>query len=286
MKGKIYKPSLLISNSVPLTASQMNVYNYMLKKAFEQLQKNYLTDIFEYSVAEFSKHFSYLDSIKRVDAFFNELFDKEFNFNLLNKDKTIKSHIKSRFISSIENIGDGRFKVSLEPNSVKAMRIMVAKDQGIDLPLPEKFNSYAHIDLEINNSLTFYPSKVVYEILKDYNGVNIPSIDTKIFQEATNTVDKFKSNYKTNVLNRIERDMASKGIHVEINFKKQGRRNRWVEIKRKNKTEVIENKTETRKDIIERALKTFEVKYIKDLDQKQKELLNKTLEIKRLKKVK
>ena len=277
---KVYKPSMLISNNVPLTSKQLDVYNFLLKEAYSQLEKNYVLDTFEYSVCQLKEHFSNLDTVNRVNEFFDEIFEKEFNFNLLNKDKTIKAKVKSRFMSSIEDRGNGTFKVSLEPNTINALRLLVMKKKNIELPLNARLNSYAHLEFEDLKDFGFYPSKVVYEILKDYKQINIPLIETKLFKEATHTVNKFNKDYKTKVLKRIETDLAKKNILVSLEFKKSGRLNKWIKITKIKKEEFKKKAAPGRRQVVATALKTFGVKYIKELTKEQKSLLNLTLKSK------
>ena len=40
----LFKPSMTIANSVPLSARQLDFFNYLLKGAYQQLEKNYVLD--------------------------------------------------------------------------------------------------------------------------------------------------------------------------------------------------------------------------------------------------
>ena len=50
----LFKPSMTIANSVPLSARQLDFFNYLLKGAYQQLEKNYVLDTFIFSSISFS----------------------------------------------------------------------------------------------------------------------------------------------------------------------------------------------------------------------------------------
>ena len=51
----LFKPSMTIANSVPLSARQLDFFNYLLKGAYQQLEKNYVLDTFIFSYEEIKK---------------------------------------------------------------------------------------------------------------------------------------------------------------------------------------------------------------------------------------
>ena len=218
-KTNLFKPSLVVTNSVPLTASQLDLFNYFLKGAYEELEKNIFQSRFSFSLDEIRKNCnsritSYSKLIKEV----KEIYDKEFEFNILGKDKSIEQKVKSRFIPTMIQKKDSTIEVMIEPLTLESLRVMIAKKQGLDLKGTKnkelKVSPYAKLSYDAHKNLKFYPAKVVYEMIKDYEGYPVPEIELINFKKITDTLDKYQSNYATMVLRKIENLLNE---HFEIN---------------------------------------------------------------------
>jgi plasmid replication initiation protein len=227
-KIDLFKPSLIITNNVPLTALQLDLFNYFLKGAYEQLEKNILTGIFEFSIEEIKSNCSSrLNSYNKIYDEIKDIYDKEFEFNILGKDKKIKS-VKSRFIPSIIQNENRYIEITLEPITIEALRMMIAKKQQIDLHgIPHsklEISPYLSLNYNEHKVIKFYPAKVIYEIIKDYSGFPIPEIEINDFKKITNTVDKYTNGYKTFVLDKIQKTLNDLfDLNVKITTIKNGK---------------------------------------------------------------
>ncbi|MBC2856989.1 replication initiation protein [Cetobacterium sp. 2A] len=224
----LFKPSIIITNNVPLTASQLDLFNYFLKGAYEQLEKNVLVGIFKFSVEEIKENCSSrLNSYNKIFEEVKEIYDKQFEFNILGKDKQ-SGIILSRFIPSIVQNKNNLIEITLEPITINALRMMIAKKQKIDLPgMPHselEISPYLSLSYQEHKNIKFYPAKVIYEIVKDYEGYPIPEINIDDFKKITDTLDKYTTTYATMVLKKIENILNENyNITLKLTSIKQGR---------------------------------------------------------------
>lgn len=259
------KPSLIVTNNVPLTSKQLDVYNFLLEEAQRQLFEDHEKNIFKINVNDIKRISPFLDSTKRVREFFEEIMDKKFQFNIIGKDKTVTSRVVSHLISGMKENDDKTFEVALEPFSIEAMKKMVKRKKGIKhkefeiLENGEKKEVEKDIELQpyLNAKLTehadisFYPAKVIYELIKDYKGSLVPKISFNDFKIITQTVDKYKTSYKQNVIEKIEKIINKKDetLNLKIEIEKAGRINKSIII-----TSSINKIPETLETFVERFL--------------------------------
>lgn len=237
----LFKPSMIIANNVPLSARQHDFFNFLLKGAYEQLEKNYVRDTFVFTYSEIKDFNPRLKSLAMIDEFFQEIYNKDFEFNILGKDSTIESKVKSRFITIIKkNETNETIEIGLEPLSINILRKMVMRKKGIPIPgekqekieeniKHKKIKSNSYVYINITKDLTFYPSKIVYELVHDYKNF-IKEIDINDFKTITNTVDKYKANYTNMVINKIQNDLEKIISNFKIELVKIGRINKLVKI--------------------------------------------------------
>lgn len=239
----MFKPSLIVTNDVPLTAKKLDVYNFLLEEAFNQLQENYEKNIFLIKLSEVEKIAPMLDTTKKIAEFFKEIMDVPFTFNIIGKDKSIESKVTSHLISGLKENTDRTFEVALEPFTVEAMRKMIKRQLGItetkiekiegkDTEVEKEIELQPYMKAKITDHLdiTFYPAKVVYEILKDYKNSLIPKILFTDFKIITQTQDKYKNQYNSMVIKKIEEILNGKeeDLNLKIEIEKSGRINKWV----------------------------------------------------------
>lgn len=225
--NNFFKPSLIIANSVPLTANQHDFYNYLLQQAYLQLEHNHFRDTFIFSYKEIKEFNSRLKSKKMIDEFFKEIYDKEFEFNILGKDNSIETNIKSRFITLIKKDKSNNIEIALEPLTIGALRKMVLKKKNIETIDDKNLNPYSQ--LTFTKDLSFYPSKVVYELVYDYKKF-IKEIEFETFKKITDTEEKYQKNYNSMVINKIKKDLKDKIPGFNIKLIKEGRKNKFVKI--------------------------------------------------------
>mgnify|MGYP003534564633 CR=1 FL=1 len=128
------------------------------------------------------------------------------------------------------------------------------------------------------------PSKRIYQLLKQYENIGERTInidDLKKFLEIENnkSYNRFY-NFEKRVLETTKNDINSlTTLNINFEKEKQGKEVVAVTFKMK-KSKVEEEKTtqkETRNELINRYLKHYKVKYIKDLDEIGKKFLDTAL---------
>ncbi|MGL5088832.1 MAG: replication initiation protein [Fusobacteriaceae bacterium] len=231
----LFKPSIAITNNAPLSALQLDLFNFFLKGAYEQLEKNVLTGIFKFSVKEIKESCnSRLDSYNKIYDEIKNIYNKEFEFNIIGKNKK-PGVIVSRFIPSIIQNEENLIEISLEPITINALRMMVAKKQKVDLPGISynelEISPYLSFSYKEHKSIKFYPAKVIYEIVKDYEGFPISEINIHDFKRITDTVNKYPTTYSTMVLKKIEKILNENyNINLSLTTIKQGKSIKSIKI--------------------------------------------------------
>ena len=154
--------------------------------------------------------------------------------------------------------------------------------------LKEQFTQYS---LKEFLKLKSKHSKRMYQLLKQYEKVGKRNFDLDFLKELlecdTNSYKRIY-NFENRILKTTKNDINN-NTSLEIKYKKikEGREITAIEFDIKNKKTTKNDIfifTESRKDIIERSLRLFEVNYIKELNPKQKKLLDISLELKGYKK--
>lgn len=240
----LLKPSIAITNTVPFTGKQLDLYNFLIKGAIKQLEKNYVRETFIFSYAEIKKENPRLKSEKMIKEFFKEMYEKDFEYNILGKDSSVESKVNTRAITTIKKNSDNTIEIGLEPHTIGVLRKLIMKKKNIPLPedklkklgheLKEKIEkkkpkeaSYAKF--KINKDISYYPSKVIYELIHDYKNF-MPEINIDDFKAITDTVRKYKENYNKKVIEKIREDLTGVIPGFSIELIKVGRTNVAVRI--------------------------------------------------------
>ena len=227
---EVFKPSIIIATTAPLTARQHDFYNFLLKSAYEQLEENYVRDTFIFSYEQLKSFNPRLKSKTAIEDFMKEIYEKEFEFNVLAKDKTIEKNVRGKLISVISKDNkNSNIEIGLEPFTVNALRKMVMKKKKIALPDVKEIKLNSYTKVYIKKNLTFYPSKVVFELLHDNNG-KIEKMEFQDFKKITDTVEKYPDNYNSYVIKKIKTDLSKLIKNFKINLVKQGRLTRYINI--------------------------------------------------------
>jgi plasmid replication initiation protein len=124
-------------------------------------------------------------------------------------------------------------------------------------------------------------SKRMFQMLKQYESIGKRTFTVDFLKNILVADYKRFYDLEKNVLKKVKDDINQKtSLKVDYVKNKEGRKINSVEFTVEKKTSSCDKKKvvfETRKDIIKRSLKTFNVKFIKDLDRTQKKILNRTL---------
>ena len=227
---EVFKPSIIIATTAPLTARQHDFYNFLLKSAYEQLDENYVRDTFIFSYEQLKSFNPRLKSKAAIEEFMKEIYEKEFEFNVLAKDKTIEKNVKGKLISVISKDNkNSTIEIGLEPFTVNALRKMIMKKKKIALPEGKEIKLNSYTKVYIKKNLTFYPSKVVFELLHDNNG-KIEKMEFQDFKKITDTVEKYPDNYNSYVIKKIKTDLSKLIKNFKISLVKQGRITKYINI--------------------------------------------------------
>lgn len=288
MNIKLYKPSMAITSTMPMSNVELSVFDYIMKKTYDNL-KDEVGSITILEVSEISQITNRnIASKERLKELVDNIFKNEYRYNILGKDKSIKAKVKGRFISDVIEYTDNKIGVVLSELLLERIKMMVT---GLELKEKEKLEGdekkkeeikkeyknlklfYTKIETAKYDKIKFYPSRVVYQILEDYNGTEVPEMKIDDFKEMTNTSDKYQKDYSNKVLKKIVSDLKKIGKNIDFEI---GRKSRKID-----RIKIVYSKSGTkqseRKDMIKRYLEGIEVKYIKDLNKMQKDLLNITL---------
>lgn len=151
------------------------------------------------------------------------------------------------------------------------------------MELTEQFTQYS---LKEFLSLNSKHSKRIYQLLKQYENIGERTInidDLKKFLEIENnkSYNRFY-NFEKRVLETTKNDINSlTTLNINFEKEKQGKEVVAVTFKMKKTVEVEKEEVkETRNELINRYLKHYKVKYIKDLDEVGKKFLDTALQSK------
>ena len=124
-------------------------------------------------------------------------------------------------------------------------------------------------------------SKRMFQMLKQYEAIGKRNFTVEFLKNVLVADYQRFYDLEKNVLQKVKEDINKKtSLKIDYIKHKDGRKIKSVEFSMIKKTSSCDKKIhvfETRKDIINRSLKTFGVEFIKDLGKAQKKLLNTTL---------
>jgi len=150
--------------------------------------------------------------------------------------------------------------------------------------LTEQFTKYS---LKEFLALKSKHSKRLYQLLKQYESIGKRNFELDHLKEILECDTKSysrMSNFEQRVLKTTKNDInANTSISIEYSKIKEGKQVKEIgftinkKLDKATKNDKISLIKETRKDVIERSLKSFEKNYIKDLSIAQKKLLDTTL---------
>ena len=183
-KGKniiLEKPSATISISDTLTALQRKFYNALLYVAKNDLKQDSSKNIFQVPLATLKKFFDIEDKKNTyIKQEILKLMSIIVEYNLLEKDREIEWTAFSilPYVYIKEHPDDKRKIVEFEiPTPVRKAML---SSNGI----------YAKIDLIVIKGLKSKYSIILYELLKDYENVQIPILSIEKFREIFGVKNK------------------------------------------------------------------------------------------------
>ena len=207
------KPSATVSITDPMSAIQRKFYNAFLYVAKENLIQDPNKQEFKIPLPELKKFFEIEDKKNTyLKERIEELVKLTAQYNILNKDNeewgifSILPFVKI-YIDNKTKTGIVKFEI---PTPIK------------NAILNKEKNLFAKIDLIIIRGLKSKYSIILYELLKDYENVEIPEMDLDKFREIFGVKNKYKifQDLKKRVLDPAIKELNSNpNIDWNISYK-------------------------------------------------------------------
>ena len=281
----LFKPSGTIAIGGELTTIQRKFYDGFLYVGKKQLEENINRKWFEVKLKDLKSLLNANEQDKNNQYFkdqIRKLSQVEVEYNLLEKDKIIEGFFnlitEGKFITDKET-GEVVIKYNL-PNMVKESLLKNNK-QAL----------FAQINLAIKKNLKHKYSLILYDLIKDYESVDIPEITIKQFRKIFGIENKYKSfnDLKKRVINPAVTEINNNPdieFKISVSLKKQGSKythikfvkkkkpiikqieQKQLEIKENAKIEVIlalipeEHRTKGLKRFLSEAIEKYNIGYI------------------------
>jgi len=242
----LQKPSGTIAVRVDITAEQRRLYNGLLWVARETIKKNKDERHYSINLAELKKLLNKSEQDKNNDYYkekMEELMRKIAEYNILGKDKAMQG--KFVLVSHIQFVEDKRTKE-------KVVKFEIPEFVRERLVNPQD-SLYANIDLVVIRGLTSKYAIILYELVKDYKNVEIPTMEIEEFKKFFG-VDEIKSyerieRLKAKVLNKaVEELNNNENIDFTISYKLIRRGKRYTHIKFESKPKQKQKALEQKRD--------------------------------------
>ena len=184
----LQKPSGTIALRVDLNAVQRKFYNALLYVAKQNLKQNKDKKIFTVPFLVLKELLNKQEKSGKNNTYYieklNELKEKNAEYNILQKDKGIRTKGKVSLVSDL----------SIEE------RIQKDEILNVTFEIPEKIKNalidpkgiYANINLIIIRGLSSKYAIILYELCKDYERVQVPEMTMKEFRKIFGIEEKYK----------------------------------------------------------------------------------------------
>jgi len=251
----LQKPSGMIAVRVDMSSVQRKYYDAMLCVAKKDLKKDPSKKIFTIHFIELQSMLNREERNKNYNYYKERLLElkrKEVEYNILNKDKgtrlrgwfSLVSHLR------IEESEDGNRILNVSFEFPEIVREAIIDPNGI----------YANINLVVVAGLRSRYAIILYELIKDYEKVEIPEMTIKDFRKLFNIENKYKSridNLKTKVLDVAVKELNESenvDFFVSYELKKTGKAYTHIKFYVKPKPKVLKLKQQAIK-VIEQNVK-------------------------------
>ncbi len=177
------KPSGTISISGNLDARERKLYNMLLKVAEESLKQNPQQHIFITTLTELKQALNVKEDDKH-NANYKEIIKNMSNvkleYNILEKDRYIEGF--AHLLDDVEFIHD---------KTTKSVIVKYYIPERVRLSIISKNGIYANINLMIIKGLQSKYSIILYEIVRDYQNVEIPQMPMEKFRKIFGIEEKY-----------------------------------------------------------------------------------------------
>ena len=183
----LQKPSGTIAVRVDLDAIQRKFYDALLYIAKHELKENKEKKRFTIHLKDVKAILSKDDKINKNNSYYieklKEIKKKDAEYNILDKDKGLKIKGWVSLVSDLQVTEDEKAKV---------VSITFELPERIKWALIDPNGLYANINLIIVRGLKSKYAIILYELVKDYEKVEIPEMTIDDFRKLFNVEDKYK----------------------------------------------------------------------------------------------
>jgi len=210
----LQKPSGTIAISGNLDARERKLYNMLLKVAEISLKQNPQQNIFTTTLATLRQALNVNEDDKNhatYEKILKRLNDIKLEYNILEKDTYIKG-----FASLLDNVEIKTDKIT------KFVTVTYSIPERVRQSMISKNGMYASIDLVVIRGLVSKYSIILYELVKDYQKVEIPKMTMQDFKKIFGIEGKYEGridHLKTYVLDVAVNELnANENINFTVKY--------------------------------------------------------------------
>ena len=249
----LQKPSATIAIRVDMTAIQRKYYDAMLFVAKQELKRDYNKKTFTVPFAEIQSILSKGERSRNYKYYFEKLMElkmKNAEYNILQKD----GNQRYGMISLLSDID-----ILLDKNK-KILEVTFELPEKIKMAIVDKNGIYANLNLVIIRGLRSKYAIVLYELIKDYEKVEIPEMTIGEFRKIFGIENRYKAFYdvKKYVLDPAVKELNENeniDFIVSYNLKKTGNSYTHIKFHVKPKPTKLKDNISKDKKILETEIK-------------------------------
>ena len=256
----LQKPSGTIAVRVDLDAIQRKFYDALLYIAKDDLRENKEKKRFTVPLKDIKAILSKNDRINKNNSYYieklKEIKKKDAEYNILDKDKGLKIKGWVSLVSDLQITEDEKAKV---------VNITFELPERIKWALVDPNGLYANINLVIVRGLKSKYAIILYELVKDYEKVEIPEMTIDDFRKLFNIEGKYKrmTHLKARVLEPAIKELNKNenvDFLVSYELKKTGKVYTHIKFHVKPKPAQIKLKQQAKKVLAEELKENTEAK--------------------------
>ena len=253
----LQKPSGTIAIGGNMDIRERKFYNAFLKVAEEILKKDPKQHIFTTTLTELKKALNVKEKDKNnatLKKIIRRMHEIDFEYNVLGKDKIIEG-----YASLIDNV---KFVTDLRTGTIT---VSYSLPEDVRLSMVKKNGIYASINLVVVKGLKSKYSVVLYELIRDYEKVEIPKMSITDFRKIFGVENKYKemANLRRRVLEPAIKELNNnENIDFLVSYEliKQGKAYTHIKFHVKPKPAQIKLKQQAKKVLAEELKENTEAK--------------------------
>jgi len=253
----LQKPSGTIAIGGNMDIRERKFYNAFLKVAEEILKKDPKQHIFTTTLTELKKALNVKEKDKNnatLKKIIRRMHEIDFEYNVLGKDKIIEG-----YASLIDNV---KFVTDLRTGTIT---VSYSLPEDVRISMVKKNGIYASINLVVVKGLKSKYSVVLYELIRDYEKVEIPKMSITDFRKIFGVENKYKemANLRRRVLEPAIKELNNnENIDFLVSYEliKQGKAYTHIKFHVKPKPTQIKLKQQAKKVLSEELKENTEAK--------------------------